>query len=94
MNEQSQSVAVAHSFADRVRAFHQDLPIEERHLLEQVFALATLAASDGQDTKGHGIVPSAPLAVRRNELAIESVLGLRSVGPKGFSWGESQTGSF
>jgi hypothetical protein len=93
MNEQSQSVA--HSFADRVRAFHQDLPIEEQRLLEQVFALATIAASDEHDTKGHGadFLLMIDGFQPKEGIGVLSALGLQSAGTKGFSWSESQTGS-
>lgn len=51
MNEQSQSVT--QSFADRIRVFHAGLPAEEQALLEEMVALAELAAARDADTKGH-----------------------------------------
>lgn len=57
MTEQSQSQpdAAAASFAAHVRAFHAGLPAEEQALLEQVFVLAEMAASQGSDTSGHAL---------------------------------------
>lgn len=43
----------ATSFAQHVRAFHRSLPIEEQRMLEEVFALAEMVASQGQDVSGY-----------------------------------------
>jgi hypothetical protein len=55
MTRQSQSKieAVAASFAEHVRAFHQSLPAEEQVLLEQIFALAEMISGQDGDVQGY-----------------------------------------
>lgn len=95
MVDQSQELAVAQAFADHVRMFHQALPTEEQRLLEQVFALATIAASNSDDTKGYGadFLLMIDGFQPKGGGDVLSVLGLRSPGTQGFSWSESQTGT-
>ena len=49
MNEGREVTAMAHNFAERIRAFHEVLPPDEQTMLQRVFALAERALTEMGD---------------------------------------------
>lgn len=51
----------ATAFTQHVRAFHRSLPIEEQRMLEEVFALAEMVASQSSDVSEYASSLDVPI---------------------------------